>query len=40
MDWLKKYAGENVTKVIWEPLLKGKFDIFYDQVTMCWLWAE
>ena len=40
MDWLKKYAGENVTRVIWEPLLKGKFDIYYDQVTMCWLWGR
>lgn len=40
MDWLTKYAGKNVTKVIWEPLLKGKFDIYYDQVTMCWLWGR
>lgn len=40
IDWLRKYAGNQVTDVIWEPLLKGKFDRYYDQVTMCWLWGR
>lgn len=40
IDWLNKYAGTKVTSVIWEPLLKGKFDIYFDQVTMCWLWGR
>jgi len=40
IDWLRKYAGKEVTDVIWEPLLKGKFDRYYDQVTMCWLWGR
>mgnify|MGYP005633414605 CR=1 FL=1 len=40
IDWLNKYAGKNVTKIIWEPLLKGKFDIYFDKVTMCWLWGR
>lgn len=40
IDWLNKFAGKNVTKIIWEPLLKGKFDIYFDQVTMCWLWGR
>jgi len=40
MDWLTKFAGKQVTDVIWEPLLKGKFDKYYDQVTMCWLWGR
>lgn len=40
IDWLRKYAGDQVTDVIWEPLLKGKFDRYYDQVTMCWLWGR
>ncbi|HEX6258959.1 MAG TPA: NAD(P)/FAD-dependent oxidoreductase [Candidatus Saccharimonadales bacterium] len=39
-DWMKKAAGEQVTKVIWEPLLKGKFDTYYDKVAMAWLWAR
>ena len=40
MDWLTKYAGKQVTDVIWEPLLRGKFDRYYDKVTMCWLWGR
>ena len=40
LDWLRKYAGRAVTDVIWEPLLKGKFDRYYDKVTMSWLWGR
>lgn len=40
MDWLRKYAGQQVTDVIWEPLLRGKFDHYYDDVTMSWLWGR
>lgn len=39
-EWMSKHAGKQVTKVIWEPLLKGKFDTFYDKVSMAWLWAR
>jgi protoporphyrinogen oxidase len=38
--WMKKWSGKQVTEVIWEPLLKGKFDQFYDKVSMAWLWAR
>jgi len=40
MDWLTKFAGKQVVDVIWEPLLRGKFDRYYDKVTMCWLWGR
>ena len=40
MDWLTKYAGKEVTDIIWKPLLRGKFDKYYDKVTMCWLWGR
>jgi protoporphyrinogen oxidase len=39
-DWMKKYAGKQVTEVIWEPLLRGKFDTYFDKVSMAWLWAR
>lgn len=39
-DWMLKVAGKQVTKVIWEPLLKGKFDKYYNEVSMAWLWAR
>ncbi len=40
MDWLTKFAGKQVVDVIWAPLLRGKFDKYYDDVTMCWLWGR
>lgn len=39
-EWMRKWAGKQVTKVIWEPLLKGKFDTNYSKVSMAWLWAR
>ena len=27
LEWLEKYAGTEVTEVLWRPLLKGKFGI-------------
>lgn len=38
--WMKKAVGAQATKVIWEPLLRGKFDKYYDRVAMAWLWAR
>lgn len=40
LEWLRKYAGRRVADVIWEPLLRGKFDRYYDKVTMSWLWGR
>lgn len=39
-DWMRKYAGKQVTDVIWEPLLRGKFDTYFNKVSMAWLWAR
>lgn len=39
-DWIKKVAGKASTKVIWEPLLLGKFHSYFDKVSMAWLWAR
>ncbi|MFA6396703.1 MAG: NAD(P)/FAD-dependent oxidoreductase [Sulfurimonas sp.] len=39
-DWLTKWAGKNVTRVIWEPLLKGKFNKYYKVIAMSWLWRR
>ena len=39
-QWMLKWGGKEVSKVIWEPLLKGKFDTYYDKVSMAWLWAR
>lgn len=39
-NWMLKAAGKQVTEVIWEPLLKGKFDKYFNKVSMAWLWAR
>ena len=39
-NWMKKWIGEKPYKVVWEPLLKGKFDDIYKDISMAWLWAR
>lgn len=39
-DWVSRYYGPHVTRVIWEPLLRSKFGEYFDQVAMAWLWAR
>lgn len=38
--WMKKMIGQKSYKVVWEPLLKGKFDDIYKNISMAWLWAR
>lgn len=39
-DWLVQHMGRRTYEVIWEPLLRGKFGEYYDQVSMTWLWGK
>ena len=39
-DWLVKHMGGQAYRVIWEPLLRGKFGDYYDQVSMTWIWGK
>ena len=39
-EWLKKHTGPAVMKILWEPLLRNKFNRYYDQVAMAWFWAR
>jgi protoporphyrinogen oxidase len=38
--WLIRWYGSKIYKLIWEPLLQGKFGPYYKQVTMAWMWAR
>ena len=39
--WMRKWAGNRVYELMWEPLLVGKFGEKYArQVNMAWLWAR
>lgn len=39
-EWLKQLGGENVYRVIWEPLLKGKFGPVAEQISAVWFWNK
>lgn len=39
-DWLIKLAGPEVFRVVWEPLLVGKFGPFADKVGAVWFWKK
>ena len=39
-EWLLKNAGSNIYYAIFEPMLRGKFGRYYDQITMAWLWNK
>lgn len=40
-DWMRKWAGDQVYELMWEPLMIGKFGERYaKQVNMAWMWAR
>ena len=39
-DWLTRNLGQDIYQAIWEPMLRGKFGEYYDQVSMTWLWGK
>lgn len=39
-DWLIEAFGERVYKVVWEPLLRGKFGKYADDVAAVWFWKK
>jgi len=40
-EWMMKWTGESVYKLMWEPLVIGKFGTkYYKQVNMAWMWAR
>ena len=38
--WIIEHMGMDAYRIIWEPLLRGKFGEYYDQVSMAWLWGK
>ena len=39
--WMRKWAGDRVYELMWEPLMMGKFGERYArQVNMSWMWAR
>lgn len=39
-EWLKTLGGDSVYKIVWEPLLRGKFGPFADNISAVWFWNK
>ncbi len=39
-EWIRKYYGEKLYKMQFEPMLQGKFGPYYQDVNMAWFWAR
>jgi protoporphyrinogen oxidase len=39
-DWMTRACGRSAMETIWTPLLKGKFDRHFQNVSMAWFWAR
>jgi protoporphyrinogen oxidase len=38
--WIRRYMGQRVFEVQWEPLLRGKFGDRSGEVAMSWFWSR
>lgn len=39
-DWLLRLGGPEVYRVVWEPLLNGKFGPFASSISAVWFWNK
>ena len=39
-DWLRELGGARVYRVVWEPLLRGKFGDVAEEVAAVWFWNK
>lgn len=39
-EWMRRWYGENLYNLQWEPMLQGKFGPYYKDVNMAWFWAR
>jgi len=39
-EWLLQLCGKEVYRVVWEPLLVGKFGEYAEEVSAVWLWNK
>ncbi|HUQ83433.1 MAG TPA: NAD(P)/FAD-dependent oxidoreductase [Gemmatimonadaceae bacterium] len=39
-EWLIRLGGERVYRVVWQPLLEGKFGPFASKVSAVWFWNK
>jgi protoporphyrinogen oxidase len=38
--WLRRVCGEEAYRVVWEPLLRGKFGAYAERISAAWFWSK
>lgn len=39
-QWLRELGGDKVYRIVWQPLLKGKFGIHAESISAVWFWNK
>jgi len=39
-EWFSRVGGDEIYRIIWEPLLEGKFGKFASEISAAWLWNK
>lgn len=39
-EWLRDHAGRGPYETVFQPMLRGKFGKYHDQIAMSWLWNK
>ena len=39
-EWLEPLCGNNVFRIVWEPLINAKFSIYADAINAVWFWKK
>lgn len=39
-EWLQSLGGKNVYRVVWQPLLHGKFGPYANDISAVWFWSK
>jgi protoporphyrinogen oxidase len=38
--WLRQVCGEEAYRIVWEPLLRGKFGVHAERISAAWFWSK
>jgi protoporphyrinogen oxidase len=39
-EWLRRLGGDRAFRIVWEPLLRGKFGPHAEDVSAAWFWSK
>ena len=39
-EWLRRLGGDRAFRIVWEPLLRGKFGPHAEEVSAAWFWSK